>query len=250
MRAPGAPTYRVFASLGYVGEVRRDRDSDGDGVLDERDACPAQAEDRDGFEDDDDTDGCPENDNDRDGVPDEKDRCPDAAEDFDGFGDDDGCPELDNDGDGVPDRVDQCLMQPGTAERNGCPEPPKPELARVTEEKFELTQTVQFENGSASIAAESSALLDSVADILKAHPELTHVVVEGHSDDRGQAAYNQRLSADHVKSVVDALVPRGVEASRLTSEGFGPTRPRVPNDMPENRAANRRVELRIEKRAP
>ena len=75
-------------------------DKDQDGVPDETDKCPAQAEDKDGFLD---SDGCPELDNDDDGVIDSADKCQGELEDADGFEDDDGCPDLDNDRDGVGD---------------------------------------------------------------------------------------------------------------------------------------------------
>ncbi len=65
-------------------------DTDGDGIPDFRDECPTDAEDVDGFEDD---DGCPDPDNDGDGIVDERDMCPDEPEDLDGFEDGDGCPD-------------------------------------------------------------------------------------------------------------------------------------------------------------
>jgi outer membrane protein OmpA-like peptidoglycan-associated protein len=101
-----------------------DLDNDGDGIIDTGDRCPLEAEDKDGFEDD---DGCPDLDNDGDGIPDTKDKCPLAAEDKDGFQDDDGCPDLDNDGDGVPDKADKCPDvaedKDGFEDGDGCPEP-------------------------------------------------------------------------------------------------------------------------------
>lgn len=63
-------------------------DPDGDGLYDDADQCPAEAEDLDGFQDE---DGCPDDDNDGDGIPDSDDLCPLDAEDFDGYQDDDGC---------------------------------------------------------------------------------------------------------------------------------------------------------------
>lgn len=99
------------------------RDTDGDGVPDSHDVCPASAEDIDGFED---SDGCPELDNDRDGIVDARDRCRDAAEDHDGYQDEDGCPDVDDDGDGVPDAQDACRFKPedkdGFEDDDGCPE--------------------------------------------------------------------------------------------------------------------------------
>jgi OmpA-OmpF porin, OOP family len=124
------------------------KDRDGDGIPDKLDKCPDQAEDFDGFEDE---DGCPELDNDGDGIVDsadkcpneagpiqnlgcpivdrdgdgindDKDKCPDEPEDFDGFQDEDGCPDLDNDSDGIPDAQDKCPNEKGPAENSGCPD--------------------------------------------------------------------------------------------------------------------------------
>lgn len=99
------------------------QDLDRDGVPDKTDACPDQAEDTDGFQDD---DGCPDADNDNDGLIDGEDKCPDLAEDMDGYQDRDGCPDLDNDQDGIPDKDDRCPNEPedfdGDADSDGCPD--------------------------------------------------------------------------------------------------------------------------------
>ncbi len=119
VRGIGSPDLRVFVSVGYAPDTR---DSDGDGVANNRDTCPAAAEDRDGFED---GNGCPDDDNDADRRDDANDKCPDLSEDFDGFDDDDGCPELDNDGDGIPDLADKCADDREDAREpfatDGCP---------------------------------------------------------------------------------------------------------------------------------
>jgi outer membrane protein OmpA-like peptidoglycan-associated protein len=138
----GAPDWRIFASVGYVPRRKIVRDLDGDGILDDVDACPEVPEDFDGFQDE---DGCPELDNDNDGVPDTADGAPDSTgygacrdlpEDFDGFQDADGCPDPDNDQDGIPDVKDgpkeatgfgACRDEPedfdGFQDDDGCPEP-------------------------------------------------------------------------------------------------------------------------------
>jgi len=109
----------VLAWTGYI--IPQDRD--GDGIVDEDDACPAEPEDIDRFED---NDGCPEVDNDQDGVLDVNDKCPMEAEDRDGFEDADGCPDLDNDKDGIPDEKDKCINLPedmnGMEDEDGCPD--------------------------------------------------------------------------------------------------------------------------------
>jgi hypothetical protein len=116
----GSPSYRIFGGLQWT-PVHRDADRDG--LIDDRDPCPGQAEDRDGFQDD---DGCPDLDNDGDGIRDAKDQCRGVAEDNDGFQDDDGCPDADNDGDGVPDGYDTCEGQrediDGDHDDDGCPD--------------------------------------------------------------------------------------------------------------------------------
>jgi outer membrane protein OmpA-like peptidoglycan-associated protein len=101
-------------------------DMDGDGIQDDRDKCPAEKEDRDGFRDE---DGCPDPDNDEDGIPDTADGCPNVAEDKDGDRDRDGCPEgsvRDRDGDGILDIYDRCPKiredMDGFEDKDGCPE--------------------------------------------------------------------------------------------------------------------------------
>jgi len=115
----GAPASRGFLGVSFTPDYR---DRDGDGIYDADDKCPDQAEDRDGFQD---QDGCPELDNDNDGIADDKDKCPNEAEDMDQFEDDDGCPELDNDKDGIPDLNDACpnAKEDGNGKRpkDGCP---------------------------------------------------------------------------------------------------------------------------------
>jgi hypothetical protein len=100
-----------------------DADNDDDGLLDGADKCPMEPEDKDNVTDD---DGCADRDNDGDGVNDEDDKCPNEAEDKDGFNDNDGCDEPDNDNDGVPDVLDQCALEPETVNGNndedGCPD--------------------------------------------------------------------------------------------------------------------------------
>jgi outer membrane protein OmpA-like peptidoglycan-associated protein len=117
-----APDWGLWIAFNYVAEVVP-RDSDKDGIADDVDGCPDQAEDIDGH---DDKDGCPDLDNDGDGLPDKADMCPDLAEDVDSFEDGDGCPDLDNDQDGIPDLKDKCPGEPedfdGEMDDDGCPD--------------------------------------------------------------------------------------------------------------------------------
>jgi outer membrane protein OmpA-like peptidoglycan-associated protein len=116
LRGVGSPAFRVFAAVTYV---TVDPDPDRDGILRKVDACPAEAEDPDGFED---ADGCRDPDNDADGVVDDDDRCPADPEDADGWEDADGCPDPDNDLDTVLDGDDACPTEKGSVPAWGCPD--------------------------------------------------------------------------------------------------------------------------------
>ncbi len=245
-------------------------DRDNDGLTDDVDQCPDLAEDYDGNED---GDGCPEEENldsDGDGLLDDVDKCPQQPEDFDNFEDEDGCPEPDNDQDGVLDMVDSCPLQPGPATNNGCPimdrdgdgvnddvdqcpdvpgpAPkgcPKRVLVVVTEERIEIKKKINFETGKAIIKGRISfMILDQVGEVLKSRPKIK-VVIEGHTDSRGSAAYNLRLSDNRAKSVRESLIERGVDPSRMEAIGYGETRPIASNKSRKGRATNRRVEFNI-----
>jgi outer membrane protein OmpA-like peptidoglycan-associated protein len=107
------------------------KDADKDGIVDEDDQCPENAEDVDQFEDE---DGCPDEDNDQDGIADASDECPIEAEDMDEFEDEDGCPEADNDEDGVLDGDDKCPLKAGTEATEGCPDADGDGLADAVDE--------------------------------------------------------------------------------------------------------------------
>ncbi|HEX4336814.1 MAG TPA: OmpA family protein [Polyangiaceae bacterium] len=224
-----------------------DPDNDKDGVLDSVDHCPDIAEDRDGFED---ADGCPDPDNDKDGIPDAQDRCPDEAEDVDGFEDSDGCPDPDNDKDGLPDKEDLCPNEPetknGYADEDGCPDE---EQVRVVGQKIVLDDRVNFEQNNARIREVSFPLLERLSRLLKAHPEYIHIEVQGHTDQRGTAEYNRKLSEDRANSVLEFLVKQGVDHGRLNAVGFGSEHLLVDKSNERALYLNRRVEFQIT-RAP
>jgi outer membrane protein OmpA-like peptidoglycan-associated protein len=114
----GSPDLSMFFEVTWNGFILK-QDNDGDGIKNKEDKCPDQAEDKDGFQDE---DGCPETDNDKDGIADVQDKCPLEAEDKDGFQDNDGCPEADNDKDGLPDLKDRCPNDAQGADgKDGCP---------------------------------------------------------------------------------------------------------------------------------
>ena len=216
-----------------------DPDNDRDRLLDARDKCPDEPEDGDGFKDD---DGCPDPDNDEDGVADAQDRCPREAEDKDGFEDADGCPEPDNDKDGYLDAADKCPNEPGPAGSDGCPK--KFTYINVTDEKIELKQTIFFRTAKAVIMSRSYPLLDEVAAALKARPTMK-VRIEGHTDARGNRMMNTRLSQARADAVRAYLVGHGIDGDRLAARGFGPDQPIETNKTALGREKNRRVEFVI-----
>ncbi|WP_043390254.1 OmpA family protein [Archangium violaceum] len=237
-------------------------DSDGDGVPDSRDRCPTEAEDLDGFGD---NDGCPDPDNDGDGVTDGEDQCPNSAgskadggcgdSDGDGIPDGqdlcpymvgpkgyDGCP--DTDGDEVPDNVDKCPDQSGPPEADGCPID-NPPLVVIESDRIRIKGNILFETGSATIQKQSLKLLDEVAVVLDRNPELGPVLIEGHTDNVGSDTLNLNLSQRRSQSVLDYLVSKGIESHRLRAKGFGESKPIATNATALGRAKNRRVDFRL-----
>ncbi|PWJ63706.1 MULTISPECIES: OmpA family protein [unclassified Fibrobacter] len=220
-------------------EETRNPDTDGDGLCDPwvseegvsdkyasvctgLDNCPEEAEDFDGFQDD---DGCPDPDNDRDGLCDPwveakgmlsnfahickgVDLCPEQAESLNDYKDDDGC----------PDEV---------------PQPPK---------KVFVLEGVNFESGKATITPDSYISLMKVVDIMETFTEATFQIV-GHTDNVGNKDKNKQLSADRAAAVKNFLVEKGINESRMVTDGMGDTKPVASNKTPEGRAQNRRIEF-------
>jgi OOP family OmpA-OmpF porin len=105
------------------------------------------------------------------------------------------------------------------------------------------TQGIYFDTGSDQIRPESSPTLKEIAQMLTEHPDLK-LTIEGHTDNVGAAAANQSLSEKRATAVRESLITvYKVDGARLTAVGFGSSKPANPNDTPEGRQANRRVEL-------
>ncbi|MEO8182790.1 MAG: OmpA family protein [Deltaproteobacteria bacterium] len=279
----GSPQLRGLVSLDWLPATSRAaedlpppaRDLDGDGVVDELDACPAVAGPARPLEAA--RSGCPDPvDSDGDGISDEADACPRETgiasadpqrhgcppppdTDADGIADSvDACPKepgiiqpdpaqqgcpLDADQDGIVDSLDACPNLAGEAypnpKRRGCPR------AELEQGAIQINEPVQFAAGSSQLLRESDALLAAVAQLLIQHAEINHVVVEGHTDSSGPPRANLKLSRDRAAAVVKWLVAHGISSRRLNSRGFGSTTPIDSNDTQEGRARNRRVEFRV-----
>ena len=111
-----------------------------------------------------------------------------------------------------------------------------------------ILDKVYFETDSAQIKQESLQLLDEVASTLLNHPELSNIQVQGHTDSRGAQDYNLDLSSRRAEAVRYYLVTQGVEASRLTAQGYGESVPLVKDENEEAWAMNRRVEFHVTQR--
>jgi outer membrane protein OmpA-like peptidoglycan-associated protein len=108
-----------------------------------------------------------------------------------------------------------------------------------------IDQKIQFEAGKTEILATSNALVDELAEVLKANPQIKKVEAQGYTSSEGDKAKNVALSAARAKAVVVALVSRGVPFAVLTSKGFGPDKPIADNNTADGKEQNRRVEFLI-----
>lgn len=258
-------------------------DTDGDGIQDSEDTCPTQAGliqfggcpdgDNDGVPDKDDRcpvdfglaqfKGCP--DDDKDGLPNIDDDCPKEA----GLAKFNGCPDYD--GDDIMDKEDRCPRERGPIELQGCPDvdgdgiadiddkcPDKPGPKStggcpvITEEKKQeivtkiniAAKSIQFETASDKIKVSSYPELDNIVNLMNLYPE-TKWSIEGHTDSQGNDASNLDLSNRRAASVRKYFEDKGINNSRLKSEGFGETVPIADNATASGRAQNRRVEIKL-----
>ena len=201
-------------------------DTDGDGVQDSEDNCPEVAGPIE-------NQGCPWPDTDGDGVLDKDDECPEVA----GPAENKGCPWKDTDNDGVLDKDDACPEVPGLPEYNGCPKP----ADVIALEATGALKGITFDFGKAVISKASYAKLDQAAEVIKSSNGGTFLIT-GHTDKKGSAAYNLKLSRERAAAVVRALEERGVADSQLKSTGVGSRDAVVPATASnEEREADRKV---------
>lgn len=168
-----------------------------------------------------------ERDSDGDGVYDYFDKCPDTPPgvEVDEFG----CPKLiDSDGDGIYDDQDQC--------------PNTPKGAIVDFRGCWIVKGVKFDYKKWIIKPQFNSNLNNIVNVLKKNPGL-NVRIEGHTDNIGSEKYNLDLSQKRANAVKNYLAGKGINTSRITTAGFGFSRPIGTNKTSEGRALNRRAEL-------
>ncbi len=107
-----------------------------------------------------------------------------------------------------------------------------------------VLNNIFFDFNKATLTDESIAELDRVYKLLEETPKLK-IEMSGHTDNIGSASYNQKLSEERAKAVVDYLVRKGISAGRLTYKGYGMTQPVASNDTEEGRQQNRRTEFKV-----
>lgn len=236
------------------------KDTDGDGVNDTDDKCPATPAGTavNSY-------GC-ELDSDRDGVVDSKDQCPNSPRGV--AVNSNGCMiDGDSDKDGVTDSMDQCPNTAAgeTVDARGCTVDPDSDKDGVPDSKDQCPNSasgvridfkgceikdiislsgINFELNSAQLTSTSATTLDAAAETLNKYTDIT-AQVAGHTDATGADSYNMKLSGKRAQAVKDYLIGRGVAASRLSSKGFGETQPIADNASKDGRAMNRRVDLNI-----
>lgn len=114
---------------------------------------------------------------------------------------------------------------------------------------IEKGQTVQlnnvfFEYDKTEIINDTYLELDRLVSLMNEYPNMK-IEIGGHTDDRGSASYNRRLSTKRAKSVYDYLISKGINKSRLSYKGYGKSKPLASNETEEGRKSNRRVEFKI-----
>jgi peptidoglycan-binding protein ArfA len=101
---------------------------------------------------------------------------------------------------------------------------------------------IRFNSAKSTLTDTSIVTLTQIAAAITACPG-SKLSIEGHTDDTGDDSMNQTLSDDRARAVVEYLVGQGIDAKRLTSKGYGETRPVAPNDSATNKARNRRIDF-------
>jgi outer membrane protein OmpA-like peptidoglycan-associated protein len=101
---------------------------------------------------------------------------------------------------------------------------------------------INFETGKSVIKPDSRQIIDQIAEMLKQNPGLK-ISIEGHTDNVGSEKSNLSLSESRARSVMEAVLAKGIDKARLSTKGWGQTKPIAENTTEDGRAKNRRVEI-------
>lgn len=146
----------------------------------------------------------------------------------------------------MPGRCDAVIPEEGGDQEVQCDL--ERQLVEIEDERVVILEKIQFAFDSAEILSESFGLMQQIATALNENPQIRRVEIQGHTDDQGDDQYNADLSQRRAESVMSWLVEHAVDAGRLRARGYGETQPLIRATTEEARAANRRVEFRIEQR--
>ena len=248
-KCPTIPGLREFQGCPTPEE---DLDTDGDGILDVKDACPYEAGLRKYL-------GCP--DSDEDGIVDKEDACPELK----GSISNQGCPitDKDIDKDGIPDVEDYCIYLPGSREFRGCPDTDEDGVSDIddecpylrgsksnngcpstTQQVRQLSAMVEFETNRAIIHTEYAQELDVLIQGVQ-DSDTYQVMIAGHTDTEGNAAYNYQLGQKRATAIRTYLIDGGVPINRIQIISYGEAKPIAQNTSSLGRARNRRGEVRV-----
>jgi OmpA-OmpF porin, OOP family len=158
-------------------------------------------------------------------------------------------PAPDRDKDGVGDGDDACPDVPGIRtddpKTNGCPQ--AGDQVHVVKDRIEYDDVIHFDTDQAHVHHASWPILEKLARFIDANPDIQEVDITGHADERGDQDYNMRLSRARAEAVKERLVHFGVAEERLTTIGYGTSRPRAEGHSENEWRQNRRVEFIITK---
>jgi OOP family OmpA-OmpF porin len=205
-------------------------DTDSDSIPDHEDRCPYQKGILELL-------GCPLLDSDNDGITDDIDSCVLTP----GFYAYKGCPVPDRDADGLNDEVDSCISLPGPIANNGCPIP----TIAIQTQLSELAKSINFSSGQYRLSNDAIEALEHVARILNSNSSV-EIIIEAHTDDIGSIEANLHLSKKRSQSIQTYLLSKGISSDRMSSFGYGESKPLESNNTEKGRSHNRRVELLVE----
>jgi OOP family OmpA-OmpF porin len=189
-------------------------------------------------------------DSDKDGITDDLDQCPLQAEDKDGIADDDGCPEKDADEDGVGDQDDKCPLEPetinGIEDSDGCPEEGAHSLVVFAAGAIEVEKPVRFGAGASAVTKPMKAQIAFIAQRLQGLVDrgVEKIVIEAWADTAGENKANEALAQKRADAIAEALVTTGIPKELIKAK------PGDLADPPAKDKANYLVTVRTKRKEP